>query len=174
MKKLFFLLVPLLLVVGCSSQSDYRKAKNGGFGYTETKLSDTQFRVHFKARGSDKAKAMDYAMLRAAELTLLEGYDWFTVNDRETLVDKESVKTSPQVGFSQRYATVTECGALSCRTTRYPTTQFQTGIFVGGAEKSEIESILSIKMGKGTMPSEGNSFDASSVKANLSPKEQSN
>ena len=103
-------------------------------------------------------------------MTLENGYDWFVVNDRETLVDKESVQSSPQVGFSQRYARVRECGLATCRTSWYPTTQFQTGIFVGGSDKSEIESILNIETGKGTRPDTGSSFDARDVKANLTPK----
>ena len=142
----------------------------GGFGYTESKLSDTQYRVHFKAKGSDKGKAMDYAMLRAAELTLLEGYDWFVVTDRETLVDKETVQATPTAGFSQRYARVTECGVLTCLTSYHPTTQFETGVFVGGSQQSEIESILSIEMGKGTRPTSATSFDAREVRDNLQPK----
>lgn len=162
----------MMLLGGCASQPDYREASKGGFGYSESKLSDTQYRIHFKARGSDKAKAMDYAMLRAAEVTLENGYDWFVVNDRETLVDKESVQSSPQVGFSQRYTQVRECGLATCRTSRHPSTQFQTGIFVGGSDKSEIESILSIETGKGTRPDSGSSFDARDVKENLMPEKE--
>ena len=170
MKTKIMLVLAVLIMAGCASQPDYRQAKKGGFGYTESKLDDTQSRVHFKAKGSDKGKAMDYAMLRAAELTLLEGYDWFVVTDRETLVDKETVQTTPTAGFSQRYARVTECGVLTCRTSYHPTTQFETGVFVGGSQQSEIESILSIEIGKGTRPTSATSFDAREVRDNLQPK----
>ena len=170
MKTRIMLVLAVLVMAGCASQPDYRQAKKGGFGYTESKLSDTQYRVHFKAKSSDKGKAMDYAMLRAAELTLLEGYDWFVVTDRETLVDKETVQATPTAGFSQRYARVTECGVLTCRTSYHPTTQFETGVFVGGSQQSEIESILSIEMGKGTRPTSATSFDAREVRDNLQPK----
>ncbi len=169
MSKWFTLIVVMVGLTACASQPDYREAKRGGYGYSESKLSDTQYRIHFKARGSDKSRAMDYAMLRAAEVTLENGYDWFIVTDRETLVDKETVQSSPQVGFSQRYTQVRECGLVTCRTTSYPSTQFSTGIFVGGSEKSEIESILSIETGKGTRPDGGSSFDARDVEANLAP-----
>ncbi|APD91413.1 hypothetical protein FJN13_17525 [Alteromonas mediterranea] len=170
MKTKIMFVLAVLVMAGCASQPDYRQAQKGGFGYTESKLSDTQYRVHFKAKGSDKGKAMDYAMLRAAEVTLLEGYDWFVVTDRETLVDKETVQTTPTAGFSQRYARVTDCGVLTCRTSYHPTTQFETGVFVGGSQKSEIESILSIELGKGTRPSSATSFDAREVRDNLQPK----
>ena len=170
MKTKIMLVLAVLIMAGCASQPDYRQAKKGGVGYTESKLSDTQYRVHVKAKGSDKGKAMDYAMLRAAELTLLEGYDWFVVTDRETLVDKETVQTTPTAGFSQRYARVTECGVLTCRTSYHPTTQFETGVFVGGSQQSEIESILSIEIGKGTRPTSATSVDAREVRDNLQPK----
>lgn len=170
MKTKIMLVLAVVIMAGCASQPDYRQAQKGGFGYTESKLSDTQYRVHFKAKGSDKGKAMDYAMLRAAELTLLEGYDWFVVTDRETLVDKETVQTTPTAGFSQRYARVTECGVLTCRTSYHPTTQFETGVFVGGSQQSEIESILSIELGKGTRPTSATSFDAREVRDNLKPE----
>ena len=170
MKTKIMLVLAVLIIAGCASQPDYRQADKGGFGYNESKLSDTQYRVHFKAKGTDKGKAMDYAMLRAAELTLLEGYDWFVVTDRETLVDKETVQTTPTAGFSQRYARVTDCGVLTCRTSYHPTSQFETGVFVGGSQKSEIESILSIELGKGTRPTSATSFDAREVRENLQPK----
>ncbi|MBT80579.1 MAG: hypothetical protein CL587_09345 [Alteromonadaceae bacterium] len=156
-----------LTLAACASQPAYREASNGSFGYTETKLTDTQYRVYFKARGSDKTRAMDYAMLRAAEITLENQYDWFTVTERETLVDKETVSTGPETMFSQRYARVTECGALTCRTSWQPQTMVSTGVFIGGREQSEIESTLNIKMGKGTAPEDNETFNAEQVKTNL-------
>lgn len=172
MKSKLILILTTMLLAGCASQPDYREATKGGFGYTESKYSDTQYRVQFKARGTDKGKAMDYAMLRAAELTLAQGYDWFLVTDRETLVDKENVQLSPQVGFSRRYATVTDCGVLTCRTSQFPSNQFETGVFIGGSEQSEIESTLNIEMGKGARPDKGSSFDALQVSENLTPQEE--
>ncbi len=167
---LLVVILATFTLLGCAGNShEYREATRGGFGYTETKLSDTQYRVHFKARGSERAKAMDYAMLRAAEVTILNDYDWFIVTDRETLVDKERVASGPQFGFQQRYSRVTECGAFHCRTALYPTSQFSTGIYIGGAEQSEIESILSIEVGRGEQPERENTYDARQVRNNLMP-----
>ena len=154
----------------CSSQPDYQRAVGNGYGYKESQLSDSQYRIHFKARRSDKALAMDYAMLRAAELTLLKGYDWFRVTDRETILDE---KREPQTtaGFSQRYRTVRSCGLISCTSTTYPTSQIETGIFIGGVEKSEIESIVMIEMGQGETPQDATVFNAQQVRDNLSPED---
>lgn len=169
--KLRILLASLVLVLaGCASKPAYRAAENGGFGYQESKLSDTQYRVHFKAYGTDKIKAMDYVMLRASELTLESGYTWFKVTDRQTSIDKEDVDIQPSLGFSRRYTRVTECGAISCRTAVFPTNAFETGIFLGGSDRSEIESIISIQMGNGDQPTDADTFNASQVKSNLMPK----
>lgn len=168
----FATLIMGLTLAACASQPAYRAAENGGYGYSETKLTDTQYRVYFKGKGSDKTKAMDYAMLRAAEVTLNEGYDWFVVANRETMVDREKVSVEPEIGFSKRYTRVTDCGLVTCRTRVYPESTLSTGIFVGGQEKSVIESALDIQLGRGTRPDLSSSFDARQVKENLSPKEE--
>ncbi|WP_404409492.1 hypothetical protein LG272_02715 [Pseudidiomarina marina] len=159
-----------LVLVGCSSQPDYRKAEGSGYGYQETKISDTQYRVSFKARGSDKTKAMDYALLRAAEVTLENGYDWFVVTHRETLIDRERVSPESSIGYTSSNDMVTRCGLISCTTTHYPRDTFSAGVHIGGRKSSEIESIVEIKIGKGTRPDTDYSFNALEVKENLSPK----
>ena len=37
------LLLSGLFIGGCASQPDYREATRGGFGYTESKFTDTQY-----------------------------------------------------------------------------------------------------------------------------------
>lgn len=160
-----------LVLAGCSSQPDYRKAEGSGYGYQETKISDTQYRVSFKARGTDKTKAMDYALLRAAEVTLENGYDWFVVTHRETLVDRERVQPDTSLGYTSSRDMVTRCGLVTCTTTSYPRTSMSAGVHIGGNESSEIQSILEVKLGKGMRPDTDYSFSAKEVKDNLSPKE---
>lgn len=154
------------LLVGCASQTAYEAAENGGYGYSQSKFTNNQYRVNFKAKGSDKEKAMDYAMLRAAELTLQNNYQWFEVVERETLIDEEEIE--PQVNFSNRYAVVRDCGLVACRTTYFPQSNFATGVFIGGSEKSTVDVSLQIRMRNGTKPDEA--FVASQVRDNLIPK----
>ena len=54
MKTKFSVFIAIVVMMGCASKPDYREANNGGFGYTESQLSETQYRVHFKAKGTDK------------------------------------------------------------------------------------------------------------------------
>ena len=109
-------------------------------------------------------------MLRAAEVTIEQGYDWFVVANRETLIDREKVTTEPQVGFSQRYSRVTECGLLTCRTEHHPRSTLSAGVFVGGKESSTIESVLDVQLGRGVRPDDAQSYDARQVAENLAPE----
>lgn len=169
--KLITLTIITLTLAACSSQPEYRAAEGSGYGYDATQLTDTQYRVTFKARGSDADKAMDYALLRAAEVTLQNGYDWFIVTHRETLIDNERIEPSSTLRYSDSRDVVTRCGLVSCTTTSYPRSSFSAGIHIGGDKSRDIKSILEIKLGKGVRPDTDASFDALEVRQHLSPKE---
>lgn len=54
-------------------------------GYSEYRLEAGRYRVTFQGNpGAPVNQVSDYALLRAAELTLRDGYDWFRVADRVT------------------------------------------------------------------------------------------
>ena len=172
MKTMNFLTVIFasLLVIGCSSQPDYREAEGNGYGYQATKLTDKQYRISFKARGSDQNKAMDYALLRAAEVTKENGYDWFVVTHRETFVDRERISPQSSIGYTNSSNMVTRCGLVSCTTTHYPRSTMSAGIHIGGSESSDIQTVLEIQLGTGVQPDSEHSFEAQAVIDNLSPK----
>ncbi len=53
------------------------------FGYTEYEISPTIVRVRFSGNPStDEARAVDFALLRSAEVALERGYPFFVVRDR--------------------------------------------------------------------------------------------
>lgn len=159
-----------LTLAACSSQPDYRAAEDNGYGYTETKLTDSQYQIQFKARGTDKAAAHNYALLRAAEVTVENNYDWFVVTHRETEVDKETVQTAdfyPRSGDM-----VTYCNAITCRTSYHPRSAFSAGIHVGGRTDSDIIVTLDTRMGNGEQPDTDYSYNAAEVIENLQPKTQ--
>lgn len=147
-----------LMLAACSS-SPYRAADGRGFGYSERQLSDDQYRIHFRAAGDNTAAAMDYAMLRASELTLLNGYDWFDIASRDTLVDSESVPSVSTTTTGVSYATVQDCGLLTCTTHQRPVPHYQTTLSTG-TDRREVEVILEIRMGKGIRPDSQISYDA--------------
>jgi hypothetical protein len=161
--------VVLSLLTACATQPDYRAADGRGYGYTEQQLSSDQYRVSFKARGDDTGLAMDYAMLRASELTMEKGYDWFDVASRDTLVDSERVNSGVAVGTGVTYTTVQDCGLLTCRTYQRPSQSYHTGMHLGD-ERSDVEVIMEIRMGNGIRPSGEQNYDAREVYENLKPE----
>src|SRR5690606_8405179 len=52
-------------------------------GFTEYRIEPGRYRVTYRGgAGAPPAQVADYALLRAAELTLADGYDWFRIADR--------------------------------------------------------------------------------------------
>lgn len=70
---------------GCAApRSTVYKALDGGFGYTETRMGDGAWRVAFTGnRATSLATAENYALYRAAEITLRGGFQRFAVIDRD-------------------------------------------------------------------------------------------
>jgi len=87
-KPLIVAVVSGLLLAACASVPTVYRARAGApndVGYSEYKLEAGRYRVTFQGGpGAPEAQIADYALLRAAELALRDGYDWFRVADRET------------------------------------------------------------------------------------------
>lgn len=79
MKKLLVLCVASLITSGCATgPSSYGPAtEQSSLGFKAMQIEEDRFRVSYTGRSSDEAQ--DYALLRAAEITLDEGYTHFKV-----------------------------------------------------------------------------------------------
>ncbi|AFV00480.1 CC0125/CC1285 family lipoprotein [Simiduia agarivorans] len=164
MNKFIVISIVALMTVGCASSNGYKQAKGNGYGYTDTALTENRYRINYKAKSHQSAKAKNYALLRAAELTLDQGYDWFVVVDRETRVEKTEDRFSTSMQTGQ---TVTKsCGLLSCTTQVHPSTQYGVGMSSGNGADEAIAS-LEIRMGKGVKPASGDVYDAMEIKDSL-------
>lgn len=72
-------LVSALAVSGCASLAPYGpQTAPRGQGYAEQRIETHRWRVSYQGVG-DAGRVADYALLRAAELTLEQGQDWFEV-----------------------------------------------------------------------------------------------
>ena len=89
MLKNYLLSILCLLLAGCAT-SYQPKSYTGG--YTDTKLDDDKYRVTFSGNQHTSAdRVEEYALLRAAELTLEYGYSHFvTVNESGESVSRFS------------------------------------------------------------------------------------
>lgn len=117
--------LPVFLTACASSGSIYGPADEPGeVGYTERQLSDNRYRVTFM--GDDDATVadvQDYALLRAAQVTVYEDYDYFQVANRSTTPITDSTPSAAgAVAYRTPEASQTSCGLLGCQTYRDSTT----------------------------------------------------
>lgn len=87
MKRFAGLVLSIALLSGCASAPTLYAARtaSGGVGYSEFRLEPGRYRVTFQGGpGASVEQVSDYALLRAAELAVRDGYDWFRVSDRLT------------------------------------------------------------------------------------------
>ncbi len=80
-------LTPLLLALAlaaCTTPTVYAPLQTpAGSGFSETRIEPDRWRVTFRG-GSDagRERVADLTLLRAAQLTLAQGYDWFRITER--------------------------------------------------------------------------------------------
>jgi len=77
-----------ILASGCSTRATpYQPLHSSSAisgGYSETRIDEEHFRVSFAGnRLTSREQVESYLLYRAAELTLLNGFDYFEIEDRE-------------------------------------------------------------------------------------------
>jgi len=82
-----------------SGPTPYQAAAGYDRGYSEQKIENERYRISFKGNSmTDRDTVENYLLFRAAELTLQNGYDSFTIVNRDT--DKDS-RTRGYGGYSR-------------------------------------------------------------------------
>ena len=157
------LTLPLIAAAGlalsaCASLAPYGPQMGaGGQGYVEQRIESNRFRVTYNGVGAPGPVA-DYALLRAAELTLAQGYDWFEVTQRWTdgrLDSAGGLRPSVGVGYgSSRYG-------------GYRSSGVGVGVGLNFSGPSPTSTTLEVVMGNGERPDRPNAYDASDVRDSL-------
>jgi hypothetical protein len=146
-------LVVVLALVGCTTTGLYHPATSArGSGYSEQRLETNRWRVSFTGGPSTPAGVVqDFALLRAAELTLSMGYEWFIVAGRQT--------ASQDSGYGPRFSGVwgPPCGRFGCRSAIYG------GFWYDDYDENRLSASLDIVMGKGPKPPDASTYDARDV-----------
>ncbi len=78
----------ILATTGCAMSSTPYQPLGAGTrvsgGYSDIRIDETHYRVSFSGnRLTSRERVESYLLFRAAELTLLKGYDYFVIQDRE-------------------------------------------------------------------------------------------
>ncbi len=86
------------MAAACASGPEFHPLK-GGVGYSDTQLQTNRFSVSFAGDSSTPATRSISTFSTAAQLTLANGYDYFTVMDKQT--DRSTEYQS--YGFGSRW-----------------------------------------------------------------------
>ncbi len=92
----------------------YAPADSKGYGYTDTRIEADRYRITFAGDGATPQDiAEDYALLRAADIAIANGYDWFRVVSRDvSRENKGGVGIGAGVGSGGRNVGVGVSGDL--------------------------------------------------------------
>lgn len=87
MKRLVVVAAAALSLAACATAPTLYQPAAGpqAVGYSEYRIEPGRYRVTFRGGpGAPPQQVMDYALVRAADLAISDGYDWFRVADRFT------------------------------------------------------------------------------------------
>jgi hypothetical protein len=120
-------------------------------GFNEYRIEPGRYRVTYRGgAGAPPAQVADYALLRAAELALADGYDWFRVADRWM---EGSPDRGPQVsigGGSSSFGRRSSVGV-----------GVGTSFSLGGGP--QLAQTIEVVMGRGSTPRDADVYDARAI-----------
>ena len=166
MKRLSMLAVAAsaLALTACASLAPYGPSMGpNGQGFSEQRIESDRYRVTYRGVGAPGPVA-DRALLRAAQLTTDQGYDWFEVTQRYIDGRPDSaggVRPSLSVGggssrYNGRYGGFSSSGV-------------GVGVGLNFSGPSPTQTVLEIRLGRGPRPERAPAYDARDVLRNLRP-----
>ncbi|MBC6980655.1 hypothetical protein [Caulobacter sp. 17J80-11] len=164
MNRLLISVAAALALGACATPTVYQPASgSSGVGYTEQRIEADRWQVSFHSgSGASAAQVNQYALRRAAELTLAQGYDWFVVVNRYT----------EAAGGYNGYGSGVSVGAGGGSGGGWNGGSFG-GVGVGlsfplgGASGPALTTTLDIRMGRGPRPQAPDAYDARDVASSV-------
>ncbi len=138
----------VLALSACASAPPYRAADRAdGAGYSEQVIEANRYRVRYTGTaGMTMDEVQNYTLMRAAELSLEKGYDWFEVVARDSTTEKETER-GLETDFGRDYEVTRSCGLLGCTQRATPViTRTESSI---ETTRTIYEHVLEVVMGKG-------------------------
>ncbi|MES2034134.1 MAG: hypothetical protein V4466_08160 [Pseudomonadota bacterium] len=85
MKRVLIAACASLALTACATAPTvYQPADRTAVGFTDYRIESGRYRVTFNGgRGAPLSQVADFALLRAAEVSVADGYDWFRIVDRQ-------------------------------------------------------------------------------------------
>ena len=151
-----------LALTGCMTLAPYGpQTAQSGQGYSEYRIESQRWRVTYDGVGAPGPVA-DMALLRAADLTVEQGYDWFEVTQR--MVDGRPDSAG---GFRPSLGVGYGSGRYDGRYGRYSSSGVGVGVGLNFQGPSPISTTLEIIMGRGETPGRAEAYDARGVQQSL-------
>lgn len=156
MKRVLLASLAALSLAACETPTRFQAAAGpGAVGYSEMRIEPDRYRVIFQGgAGAPEAQVQDYALLRAADLALANGYDWFRVVSRDIRPTGYG-GSSLSLGF----------GGMSFGRHSATGVGVGTGIPLSGGPALQVQ--MEVLMGKGPRPPGPEVYDARGVRANV-------
>lgn len=154
-----FVIPALALMAACATTPVYGPAKSErSEGYLSQQIETGRHRVSYTDK--DPVRARNMALLRASEITLTEGKDWFEITN-ET-VDSEGSRSGGG-------GTSVSIGGSSGSYGRSSGVGLGVGIALplGGGSSGKVTHTMEIVTGAGPKPDKAEAYDARSVDMNL-------
>jgi hypothetical protein len=147
-------------LAACATTPSYAPAAcASGAGYSETQIESNRFHVTYRAGGAADAQLLqDYALLRAADLTLEHGREWFWV-DRST-IDADDSHNGPSFGIG------IGGGSWGSHSGGSVGVGMNFPIGGGGGQRARAATV-EIRLGEGPRPDDPNAYDARATSQNL-------
>jgi hypothetical protein len=148
-------LAPALALAACASAPQYVAAERPGApGYTDLRIEQNRYRVSYRADNpADVRRIEDFALLRAGQVTLNAGYDWFIVDHRS--LDRGGNYRGPTATVGVGGGAFGRRGGLGLG--------LGFGIPLGGGGERAAAATLEIRLGRGEKPADPNAYDAREV-----------
>ena len=166
-------LAALAALAACATATPYQPLRGSSGGYSSQQIEANRHRVTFVGNQyTSRERVENYLLFRAAELTLQNGFDSFTIVRRDTERDLD-VRTSPGIPSYGRYGYWRPYwryyGRFGWRSYDpwFGDPFFDRTVDVDLIER--YEATAEILMTRGTRPNDPMSFDARQVIANLGP-----
>lgn len=158
MKRALVLLAACAVLSGCATAPTVYGPAAGprAVGFSEYRIETGRYRITFRGGpGAPIQQVADYALLRAADLAIAEGYDWFKVADR--VVVEAAADNGPRISVGAGGGGGGYRGGVGVGLG----TSFNLG---GGPSLAQTIEVL---MGKGPRPNDRDTYDAREIRRNL-------
>lgn len=157
----------VLALAACTTPTVYAPANptassRAPVGFSEYRIENNRYRVTFQGgSGASERLVSDYAFLRAAEITLRDGYDWFQV------VDRFGERSGS--GYGGPRMSVGVGGGDFGRHSAYGVGVGASVPLGGGGSGGAYSRTIEIVLGRGARPASPDVYDARQVAASIAP-----